>query len=80
MTWHGWVSAAVYLPSDPQGYTTHLHVAVAKLDRLHADSEQGEQPLHPQLRIDNVDVATPRVDKCAVPDVVSGCICQPSCM
>ena len=40
-TWHGWVSAAVYLPASPSGYTTHLHVAVAQLDQLHADFEQG---------------------------------------
>lgn len=40
-TWHGWVSAAVYLPASPSSYTTHLHAAVAQLDQLHADFEQG---------------------------------------
>ncbi len=44
-TWHGWVSAAVYLPLDPQSYSTHLHTAVAQLDQLHADLEPG-QPSH----------------------------------
>lgn len=39
-TWHGWVSAAVYLPLDPYGYTTDLHVALAKLDNLHFDLEE----------------------------------------
>ena len=41
-TWHGWVSAAVYLPLDPQSYSTHVHTAVARLDRLHADLEPGQ--------------------------------------
>ena len=40
-TWHGWVSAAVYLPLDPQGYSTHVHAAVSQLDQLHADLDPG---------------------------------------
>lgn len=41
-TWHGWVSAAVYLPLDPQSYSAHLHAAVTQLDQLHADLESGQ--------------------------------------
>ncbi len=41
-TWHGWVSAAVYLPLDPQSYSTHVHTTVAHLDQLHADLEPGQ--------------------------------------
>ncbi len=44
-TWHGWVSAAVYLPLDPQSYSTHLHTAVAQLEQLHADLESGQPSL-----------------------------------
>ena len=44
-TWHGWVSAAVYLPLDPQSYSTHVHAAVARLDQLHADLEPGQPNL-----------------------------------
>ena len=36
ITWHGWVSAAVYLPIPTAGSAPLLHLSVAKLDRLHA--------------------------------------------
>ena len=39
-TWHGWVSAAVYFPSYTYGSTALLHLAVAKLDRLHSSLDQ----------------------------------------
>lgn len=35
-TWHGWVSAAVYLPAYAAGSATLLHLSVATLDRLHS--------------------------------------------
>lgn len=36
ITWHGWVSAAVYLPVSTARSAPLLHLSVAKLDRLHA--------------------------------------------
>ncbi|DBB15299.1 hypothetical protein WJX82_003966 [Trebouxia sp. C0006] len=50
-TWHGWVSAAVYLPLDPQSYSTHVHAAVARLDQLHADLEPGQCKLDMMLYV-----------------------------
>ncbi|DBA65541.1 TPA: hypothetical protein ACH3X2_003151 [Trebouxia sp. C0005] len=50
-TWHGWVSAAVYLPLDPQSYGAHLHAAVTQLDQLHADLESGQCKLDMMLYV-----------------------------
>ena len=36
ITWHGWVSAAVYLPVPTARSAPLLHLSVAKLDRLYA--------------------------------------------
>ena len=40
LTWHGWVSAAVYLHAHPREASSQLHAAVWRLDQLHLELEQ----------------------------------------
>ena len=39
LTWHGWVSAAVYLQAHPSEAASQLHSAVWRLDQLHLELE-----------------------------------------
>ncbi len=44
-TWHGAISAAVYLPLSPQSGAATAHAAMEHLDRWHSDNEKlGKSP------------------------------------
>lgn len=51
ITWHGWVSAAVYLPIATAHSASLLQLSITKLDRLHASTQIAGKSAEPHKAI-----------------------------